>query len=285
MRYPKDVEIWEHAPGRKLAEVVVRIKNEKGALARFSQTLNELSVNMLTGFFTAPSKSELATLSFFADVTDAEGGLVELKKRLQSLDVIESVEAVGAEDGFMVDKQHFPVQWAGRRAIVMRTDALNEMLNRLWTVFQSGAVTIIDQMAEAMGRHSAKEIIEDFGTKFANEQLDELVGTYSALGYADVSIERSKSSEFPIVVNAKELFECVANAKQNQHRRSAFFRAHLRGFMSAIYDAEFDVSEVQCIAEGDEVCSFRVALTERAAASFATVVPERSRQEAPQSNF
>lgn len=276
MRYPKDVEIWEHAPGRKLAEVVIRIKNEKGALARCSQAVNDCNVNILTGFMTAPSKSRAATMSFFADITDAEGGLPELKRRLSAIDVVDSVDAIAAEDGFMVDKQHFPVQWAGRRAVVMRADALNEMLNRLWTVFGTGAATIIDQMAEAMGRHSAKEIIEDFGAKFAAEQLDELLGTYSALGYADVSIERSKSSEFPIVINAKELFECEANAKQNLRRRSAFFRAHLRGFMSGTFDKPFEVTEVQCMTDGDDVCSFRVAISEATAHSVTSRLSERA---------
>jgi predicted hydrocarbon binding protein len=276
MRYPKDVEIWEHAPGRKLAEVVIRIKNVKGALASCSRTISDLDVNMLTGFVTAPSKSRTATLSFFADITDSQGGLSELKKKLQSLDVIESVDTIAAEDGFMVDKQHFPVQWAGRKAVVMRAEALNEMLNRLWTVFGSGAVTIIDQMAEAMGRHSAKEIIEDFGARFAAEQLDELLSTYSALGYADVSIERSKPSDFPFVINAKELFECEANAKQGLPRKSSFFRAHLKGFMAATFDKAFEVEEVQCLAEGDDVCSFRVALAEAAAPKIPTRLAERA---------
>ncbi len=275
MRYPKDVEIWEHAPGRKLAEVVIRVKNVKGALAKCSQAVSDADVNMLTGFVTAPNKSPSATLSFFADITDSPGGLSDLKRRLHSLDVIESVDAIAAEDGFMVDKQHFPVQWAGRKAIIMRAEALNEMLNRLWTVFGTGAVTIIDQMAEAMGRHSAREIIDDFGVKFAAEQLDELLGTYSALGYADISIERSRSSDFPIVVNAKELFECEANAKQKLLRRSSFFRAHLRGFMSATFDKVLEVSEVQCLTEGDEVCSFRVAIAETEAPRLASRLPER----------
>ncbi len=30
MRYLKDRKIWEHAPGRRLAEAVIRIRNEKG---------------------------------------------------------------------------------------------------------------------------------------------------------------------------------------------------------------------------------------------------------------
>jgi len=168
---------------------------------------------------------------------------------------------------------------------VMRAEALNEMPKRLNTVFQTGAVTIIDQMAETMGRHSAKETIEDFGAKFATNQLDELIGTYSALGHADVSIERSKSAEFPFVINAKEMLECEANAKQRLRRKSTLFRAHLRGFMSGVFDTEFDVNEVQCVTGRDEVNTFRVALSVRAASNFATVVPEHSRKDSPQSKF
>ncbi|MDG6901707.1 MAG: hypothetical protein JRM74_05425 [Nitrososphaerota archaeon] len=276
MRYPKDIEVWEHLPGRKLAEVVVRLKNERGSLARCSQAINDCNVNILTGYFTAPGKSPIATLSFFADVTESSGALSGLKKALLDIDGVVSVDAIAAEDGFMVDRQHFPVQWAGRRAVVMRAEALNEMLNRLWAVFDTGAATIIDQMAEAMGRHSAKEIVDDFGAKFAVNQLEELLGTYSALGYADVSIERSKSSEFPIVVNAKGLFECETNAKSGQRRRSSFFRAHLRGFMSSIYDRPFEVSEVQCASDGDDVCSFRVALAEASPASLAARMSGRT---------
>jgi len=285
MHYPKDIEIWDHAPGRRLAEVVIRLRNENGALAKVSEAINDGGLSILTGFFTAQSRSRTATVSFFADITETEGGLAEVKRKLLRLDFVESVETIAAEGGFMVDKQHFPVRWAGRRAVVMRADALNEMLDSLWSVFNSGAVIIIEQMGEAMGRHFAREIVEDFGPGFAAEQLDELIGSYSALGYADVSIERNKSAEFPIVINARELFECESNAKHGSRRRSALFRAHLRGFMSALFNAEFEVTEVQCVGEGDELCSFRVSPSPRPAASFATVAPERSRQDAAQSKF
>lgn len=111
--------------------MVIRIRNEKGALALCSQVVSETNVNLLTGFFTAPNSSKTATLSFFADDTGANGGLPDLKKALQRLEIVESVDAIAAEDGFMVDKQHFPVQWAGRKALVMRADSLSETLNRL----------------------------------------------------------------------------------------------------------------------------------------------------------
>ncbi|MBI3840757.1 MAG: hypothetical protein HY297_02180 [Thaumarchaeota archaeon] len=285
MRYPKDVEIWEYAPGRKLAEVVIKVKNIKGALAKCSQAVSDLEVNMLTGFMNAPSASKVATWSFFADVTDARGGLSEFKKSLQSIDIVESVDVLASEDGFMVDKQHFPVQWAGRKALIMRAEALSEMLLRLWSVFGTGAATIIDQMAEAMGRQSAKEIVEDFGHDFAVAQLDELLSAYTALGYAEVSIERSKSSDFPLVVHAKGLFECEANYKRRLRQGSVFFRAHLRGFMTGIFEKTFDVVEVQCQTKGDEVCSFHITISPRPVPSVYSRASERKMKGFSQSTF
>ena len=88
-----------------------------------------------------------------------------------------------------------------------------------------------------------------------------------------------KSSEFPVVVHASELFECETNARKKLRQRSVFFRAHLRGFMSGIFESEFDVAEVQCVTEGDDVCSFRVAISESAIPGVA------SRASTPQSNF
>lgn len=285
MHYPRDVAVWEHAPGRKIAELVIRLRNEKGAMATCGDVINRCGVNILTGFFTAPSSSPLATLSFFADMTDATESLTGLRRALQGVGIVESVEAIAAEDGFMVDKQHFPVQWAGRKALLMRADALNEMLNRLWDVFGTGAATIIDQMAEAMGRHFARETVQDFGAAFASLQLDELLGTYTALGYAKVSIERSRSADFPLVVNATDLFECDWNSKHEITRRSVFFRAHLRGFVSGLFERPFEVTEVQCLAEGDETCSFRVAVSEAQAARAEARVPSRERRIGTQSNL
>ncbi|MBI3840646.1 MAG: hypothetical protein HY297_01605 [Thaumarchaeota archaeon] len=260
MRYPKDIEIWESAPGRRLAEVVIQVNNVKGAMADCSRVVSEPGVNMLTGFHAAPGTSTLARWSFFADVTDAKVELSELKERLRSVPTVVSVDVMASEDGFMVDKQHFPVQWSGRRAIIFRADALSEMLQRLWSVFGSGAGTIVDQMAETMGRHFANETVEDFGRDFAKAQLDELLMSYTALGYADVAIERSKTADFPVVVHTKKLFECEANAKKRLHRKSVFFRAHLRGFMSALFGEVFEVTEVQCLTEGDDVCSFGITV-------------------------
>ena len=278
MRYPKDVDVWEYAPGRKLAEVVVTLKNQKGALASCSQLMSDMEVNMLSGFVSAPISSPIARWSFFADLTDAKSDLGDLKKALLANPLVESVDTHASEDGFMVDKKHFPVHTTGRRVIVLRVEAMNEMLFRLWSVFGSGAAAIIDQMAEAMGRQSAMEIVKDFGKDFARRHLEDLLGSYGALGYAEVEIEPSKTADFPILVHARCLFECQANTTRNMRRKSIFFKAHLRGFMAALFDQEFEVDEVQCKTFGDEVCSFHIQTSEKAIAELPWRSPRKSEQ-------
>lgn len=264
MQYPKDVAVWEYAPGRRLAQIVLRLRNVKGALAQVSRVVSECDINLLSGFDSASSASMVGSLSFFADVTDSSHDLESLRKKLLSLPVVMGVEVLYADGGFMVDRQHFPVSLSSRRALILRTDALTEMVSHMWRVFGSGAATIIDQMAEAMGKYAAGELIEDLGRDAVVKNLEEVLQTYTALGYAKMEVV-ARSGQESLTVQASELFECEANVKRGLRRKSIFFRGHLRGFMSAILHADFEVTERECVAQGDEACSFIVARVERLA--------------------
>ncbi|MDV3243806.1 MAG: hypothetical protein LYZ66_01370 [Nitrososphaerales archaeon] len=267
MRIPKDLAVWEYAPSRRLAEVTVLLKNVKGALAQCSKAVADMEVMVLSGFTSAASESVVGIWSFFADVTEANADLSTIRARLLELPVVESVEIAAAEDGFMVEKQNFPVRFSKRRALIMRTDVLTGMFSHLWKVFGSGAATILDQMAEAMGRCTAEEILADFGRDFAMQELDEILRTYTALGYADLEVRRD--GEYSMTIHANSLFECESNAKSEIGRKSIFFRGHLRGFVSTLFDGDFEVTELECVAQGDKACSFNVARTERLATTLA----------------
>jgi len=258
MQNPKDVPIWEYAPERRLAQFTVRLRNVKGALAQVSKLVADLDVTVMGGFTSAPSDSRMGVWSFFADVTDSPD-IAKIRRALLDSPMVEGVEVLSSEDGFMVDRQNFPLMFSNRRALIVRTDALNGMFARLWDVFGSGAVAIVDQMAEAMGKYTAKEILDDLGREQAIRSLDEILGTYTALGYAQVEV--GSRDDDSLSVHAKGLFECESNARNYVRRKSTFFRAHLRGLMSTIFDSDYEVTEVQCLAEGDEACSFTIAKT------------------------
>jgi predicted hydrocarbon binding protein len=258
MQNPKDIPVWEYAPDRKLAKVSVRMRNVKGALASCSSRVAELNVDVLGGFTSAPSESDTGIWSFFADVTDSPD-LLKVRRALLELPVVESVDVLEAEDGFMVDRQSFPLRFSNRRALIMRADALSGMFARLWDVFGTGAAAIVDQMAESMGKFLAREVVEDLGKDLAVRSLDEILCLYTALGYAEV--ELGSRDESSIAITAKGLFECEANARNDVRRKSTYFRAHLRGLISTIFGTEFEVTEVSCVALGDQECSFVMAKT------------------------
>ena len=64
-------------------------------------------------------------------------------------------------------------------------------------------------------------------------------------------------------VRANDLFECESNAKNEIVRKSYYFRGHLRGLISTIFNKDFEVTEVECVAQGDQACTFNADRTER----------------------
>jgi predicted hydrocarbon binding protein len=259
MQNPKDVLVWEYAPGRRLAQFVVHLKNTKGALAICAQALAQYKINLLSGFHTAPSASAVGVWSFFADVTESTISPEAIAERLRSLPFVESVEIYKSRDGFMVDDKHFPLKSAGRRVIMMRTHAVTEMLSRLWDVFGSGAATIIDEMGEAMGRFRAQEIVSDFGADFAVENLTQFLKIFTAFGFAELEIESFDKVRGTLALTVRELFECNERRGLENTRKSVFFKGHLRGFMSTIFNTPFEVLETECVSSGSKSCRFHLS--------------------------
>jgi hypothetical protein len=63
-------------------------------------------------------------------------------------------------------------------------------------------------------------------------------------------------------------------SKCSMREKSLSFRAHLRGPMSGIFQTEFNLFGFPCLTEGDEVCSFRIAVQESAPARAARKPPD-----------
>lgn len=99
MQYPKGLAMCEHAPGRKLAEITVQLKNVRRALTKCAKAVADIDVDVLSGFDTVNSSSRVGYFSFFADVTDTRSDLKALEKKLKSLSVVEGVEVLALTMG------------------------------------------------------------------------------------------------------------------------------------------------------------------------------------------
>ena len=166
----------------------------------------------------------------------------------------------------MIGRQNFSLKFSNAREPIVRTDALSGMSARLWDVFGTGAVAIVDQMAESMGRFNARELLDDLGSEQASRLLDEILGTCAALDYAQIEV--SSRDEDSMTMRAKGLFGRESNAKNDVRRKSTLFRAHLRGLMSTIFNSDYEVTEVECLAEGDEARAYTIAKTPRLASGL-----------------
>ncbi|MDG6948111.1 MAG: hypothetical protein JRN40_02210 [Nitrososphaerota archaeon] len=127
MHYPNEIETYGHNAGGRLAEIVIRIGNEKGegSTRQVQLAVSDYGVNVVRGFSTEPWQWNEPTLKFFQDTSDVEEGLSRFKKSLQPMEIIGFIDAIAAEDGFMVGRQHFPARRAGREGLAATVKALN----------------------------------------------------------------------------------------------------------------------------------------------------------------
>ncbi len=283
MRYPRELDLWRYAPGRSLAHVAVQTTSAGQCMANLGKSLSKIHANVISASMLPAGTAGEVSWSLFLDITGTGQTVKAMRERFLALPGVTAVSVAASEDGLVVHSQRFPLQLGGRRAVIIKADALNDMLDRLTEVFGSGAAVIVDQMGEAMGRSAARYVLKELGKKFSSDHLEALIGTYGSLGYAAVELEPGKSVDLHVVLHAKELFECEANAGRRVRRRSVFFRAHVRGFVTGVLGLEAEVEEVQCIAEGADECAFRIALKEDAVASV--LVEAVSRRRDSQSTF
>ena len=96
--------------------------------------------------------------------------------------------------------------------------------------------------------------------------------------------DSNRPSEFPIVVCA-EPFEYGANAKLKLPRRSALFRAQLRGFHACPLRQSEGSQRGPVLNKEDEVCSSGGALAATAAPDLAPRFPEQASEWCAVSSF
>ncbi len=258
-RLPKDILALEFNPTKKLAHFVVQLKNTPGALEHSAALATKHRVNILSGFHHAPSASERAFWSFFADFTDAT---VDPAKLAQELDFLPSTVNVRFQvplNGLLVDSFHFPVRWGGQRAIMMRTESIASIFARVNGIFGDGpaARVVMYEMGEAAGQAIFKDLVSRLGLDIIRDELSNVIGLYTSNGWGlfqlvEVDLER-KTAE----IRVHENFECV-HYRKSSVPRSNFVRGHIAGWFSELLGSRVEVTEKHCVAKGDPFCYFTI---------------------------
>jgi predicted hydrocarbon binding protein len=255
---PKDVLAFEFSPERRLAHFVVTMKNVPGALEFSAAIATKHKVNILSGFHHAPSASNNAFWSFFADFTNAAISPGDLAKEFEFLPSTVDVHFKVPKKGLLIDSYHFPLRWGGQRAIVMRTETLASIFSRIIGVFGDGAAArvVMYQMGEAAGREMMRDLLAQIGD-VVRDELRSIMGLYSSNGWGIFDLVSVDLSQRKAEIRVHDSFECV-HYKKSALPRSNFIRGHIAGWFSELVGSRVEVVEEYCEAKSDPFCYFVV---------------------------
>jgi len=255
---PKDVLALEFNPERKLAHFVVELRNVPGALERSAAVLTRAGVNILSGFHEAPSKSDRALWSFFADLTDARVEPAQIVQELKSQPTTIDARYESALHGLLIDGFHFPLRYGGKRAIMMQAYGMGTVLSRVSEIFGGGpaARVLLYEMGEAVGSFIYKELVSLLGANVFRNQMDQIIGLYRSLGWGIITLDKIDHEMKTAVIRARENFECIHQLERSGTSRNHFLRGHLAGWLSELFGKKVEVTETHCITSGDRYCEF-----------------------------
>lgn len=258
---PKQVLTAEISPTRKLAHFILILRNVKGALERSADVASRNGVNILSGFHHAPSTSEKALWSFFADLTEATISPERFLTELKSLPTTIDARFQLASGGLLVDRFHFPVEWAGERAVLFRAETLGTIFARVNEIFGGGpaAGVLLYEMGEAAGRSTYQFVKDMVGEEAIKQELEQWVNLFRATGWGIVRLERVDCETNQASLEVRANFECVHYKGKSSDARGHFLRGFIVGWFSEVFGKRMTAQESSCVAKGDESCRFTVS--------------------------
>ncbi|MDW8034372.1 MAG: V4R domain-containing protein [Nitrososphaerota archaeon] len=256
--HPKEIMCSEYVPGGRLVEFFIKLR--RGAepeLFGVLKTLREKNVLELSGFYDADLEKDEVYIGFFVDMKDTkditpEKVVEEFKKINGVLEVKFSQKMFG---DLIIDELFFPLFVGGERSFTLRVESFGAILKRLYEKFGTGAAVILYEMGVSLGESKVEGLIKKYKVD-KQTALKIILAERAAKGWGIAEAEEVNSKKSVIVV--RELFECLPFKNKQEKSVSQLFRGYLTGIFQKLYGKSFTVSEVECIAKGDDVCRFLV---------------------------
>ncbi|MDW8033393.1 MAG: V4R domain-containing protein [Nitrososphaerota archaeon] len=252
-KYPKELLCGEYRADGKIIEVSLRVKNAPFVMRNVLNIFTEKGIKIISGFITQVEEN-LFQIGLFLDVSNLKDGITdfigEIRKTKDIIDVVVSQESF---DGMVVDTIHFPLTAFDEKSFTFRVETFGSILAKLYEKFGTGAAVILYEMGSIAGESKVKSI-------YKKRRMDKstilklIMAERIAKGWCVPEIV-DFSSKGAIIV-AHELFECLYFKGKQDKSMSHFFRGYLAGIFRQLFNKEASVSEVECIAKGDDTCKY-----------------------------
>jgi predicted hydrocarbon binding protein len=244
-----------YIPKTKYFLLNIDLRNRLGDLAAVSNVLSEAKIQILSGTFVRGMGGKPGTWQVFVQPINPEITLEEIKRLLLSCPDVINCHIRESRDGLLVDSMTFPIKVSsGQRAMIMRNDVWNNMLQRTREKFSSGGDVIIYEQGVMAGRTAGKELLMALGKDKIVQQMDQIVATYQAFGWGKAKIITFRQSPLNLVLRFWESAECMGH--KSDKPTGNFIRGHIVGVMEELYQLETICVETSCLAKGNLYCEF-----------------------------
>jgi len=252
----KELLVGRIEPGKRLAQVVVTMKDEVGAVASVNALVSSLNVDIRQSMSYSLAHDSLAIYNAFVVFNDPRVSIVQLVDRLKESAFFVKVEAREGRDGVIVDGISFPVNWQGRRTIILSQSATARMFEAIRFTLGSGGDVVLYQQGSSYGKELAESFMTRLGVDYLKRNFDYTLGLLSATGWGIPELVGPNDGFPNITITLQSCLECDG-VKASQPACS-FVRGFLAGVSSAIAGHTVHCEESHCIAVGDPRCEFEL---------------------------
>jgi predicted hydrocarbon binding protein len=253
--HPKIITAFMYIPKKSYFLLNLDLRNRLGDVAAVSNILAEAKIEILTGSFTRGSGGKPGIWQIFVQPLDSKITAEEVKRLLLSCPDVIGCQIKESREGLLVDSVTFPIKISsGQRAMIMRNDVWNSMLQRTREKFGSGGDVIIYEQGNMAGRMTGKELLGALGKNFLTQQLDQVIAMYQALGWGKARILSFNQSPLTLVIRMWDSAECMG--QKSEKPTGHFIRGHIVGVVEEMFGIECKCAETNCLARGNPCCEF-----------------------------
>jgi len=249
----KEVLIGRIETGKRLAQMVVKMKDQVGAMASVSTLAASLDIDVRQST-THSLDDGTAVYNAFVILNDPKISLIKLVERLEQSPFVLQAQAFEGHDGVVVDRVSFPVNWQGRRVIVLSQSATTRMFEAIRFVLGSGGEVILYQQGLRYGADLAEYFLSKLDPNHLEKNYDYGIALLNATGWGIPEVSGIKD-EFPnMTVKLRSCLECEGI----RHDRAvcSFMRGFFAGVFGTIAGHPVHCEESLCIARGNTHCEF-----------------------------
>jgi predicted hydrocarbon binding protein len=252
----KEILVGRIESGKRLAQIVVTMKDEIGAVASVNALTASLRVDIRqSASYSLPDGSS-AIYNAFVVINDTKVTLDLLVKRLEESPFVLEVQAFEGRDGVIVDGISFPINWQGRRVVILSQPATTRMFDTIRSVLGSGGEVVLYQQGSYYGKELAKFFMDRLGEDYMRKNYDYGLGLLAATGWGIPEWDVSKK-DFPNMrVKLSSCFECEGVSSRRE--LCSFMRGFLSGVFGTIAGHLVHCEESRCKAKGDPFCEFEL---------------------------